>query len=135
MNILYITKNGKCGRKHKTTTLDDRSMVRMIRNEPLLSAKQGRAAELLRRGVNVLLSIRIVQRWLSELGYMLANLFRRPKLSQGIQSKKSPVCAPVQFWRTVCFSDVSDFKETSEAESWQSTACSRNGESDIVYTV
>lgn len=60
MIILYITKNGKCGRKHKTDD-DDGSMVRMNRQEPLLSPKQGRAAELLCRGVNVLVSIRIVQ--------------------------------------------------------------------------
>ena len=114
---------GKCGRKRKTTAQDDRSMVRMIRQEPLLSAKQVRG-ELVRRGINV--SIRTVQRRLPELGCRSVKPVRKPKLTQTMKGKRLQfarqyVTKPVEFWRTVCFSDESTFEcqATSKRQVWQ----------------
>ena len=114
---------GRCGPKRKTTPTDDRSMVRMIRQDNLLSAKQV-CGQLVQRGVNI--STRTVQRRLNQLGCKSVKPVKKPKLTPAMKVKRLQFARdyanrPSEFWRTVCFSDECHFEcqTASRRRVWQ----------------
>ena len=103
---------GRCGPKRKTTEQDDRIMVRMIRKDNLLSAKQVQG-QLVERGINI--SARTVRRRLNEAGCKSVKPIRKPKLTSAMKLKRLQFARqylnkPIEFWRTVCFSDETIFE-------------------------
>lgn len=118
------SRAGRCGRKRKTSAQDNRSMVRWIRQEPLLSANQisGRLSE----AININVSTRTVQRRLKQMGCSSVKPRRAPKLTPAMMKKRLQFAKDhahwtVDDWRRVCFSDESTFEchTASRPRVWQ----------------
>lgn len=122
-NISGPSRRGRCGTKRKTTARQDRLMVRILRQRPLLSAGQV-MGELKQHGVNV--TTRTIQRRLKELGCRSVRPRKVPKLTPAMMKKrlafaKTYVAWTVDDWRKVAFSDESTFEcqLASARRQWQ----------------
>ena len=104
---------GKCGAKKQTTSYDDRAILRILKQEPLLSVPQ--LKEKFARDAGICISQSTIKRRLRKFGCKSVRPKKCPKLTDQMRKKrlefaKKHQAWTVQQWRKVCFSDESLFE-------------------------
>jgi len=101
-----------CGRKRKTSAQDDRTLVRLIKKNPLLTAMQAKNSL---KGAGIELSKSTICRRLNSLGCRSMKCRKVQKLTKAMKIKRLVFANQhkewtIEDWKRVCFSDESIFE-------------------------